>query len=340
MVEEIVRRYQPEQSAESGKMTKFRLGAICLVFVVAALALTILGLWAPKTDTENLAGQITSLRQENSQIQSRLDEITERLEAMSQSAVLTDYSMELMDVSLDFAEEFALPEPDISLGTATVQTDVQITFGKLSLAAIPVSREEGDAAFLSVQLNGHEVAAVPCIWSSGAYRAEFVLPVTDGYEYCFVLERAGHQQLQYLRRTGCEALREMTASSYIMVDPTEILYDGTKLVIKDMTYSYYLCDLGMERGWTWEKLDFVLVQDGTEISRYTNTPAHELPEETVSPGGLARIMMASFPTENLQEGADIRLYIDAELSSGVTARVWVMSMALQKGEIEYGIIAN
>jgi hypothetical protein len=310
------------------------------VFVVAALALTILGLQEPETDTENLAGQIASLRQENSQIQARLDEITERLEAMGEGNILTDYTMELIEVSRELEPDFAQRELDIHLGTVTVQEDEPVTFARLAITALPQQRQEGDNASLAVFLEGHQIVSAPMSWHQNAYRTEFVLPVADGYEYCFVLERAGHQQLQYLRRTGCEALREMTASSYIMVDPTEILYDGTKLVIKDMTYSYYLCDLGMERGWTWEKLDFVLVQDGTEISRYTNTPAHELPEETVSPGGLARIMMASFPTENLQEGADIRLYIDAELSSGVTARVWVMSMALQKGEIEYGIIAN
>ena len=54
MVEEIVRRYQPEQSAESRKMTKFRLVAICLVFLAATIALTLLGLRKPHADTQNL----------------------------------------------------------------------------------------------------------------------------------------------------------------------------------------------------------------------------------------------------------------------------------------------
>ncbi len=339
MVEEIVQRYQPEPEAKQGKMEKLRLGLVCLVALSAILALTILGLRKPDAETQNLVGQITSLRQENQEIQSRLDAITGQLEAMGQGAVLTDYSMELVDVSLDFADQYVPKQMDAGPGTSVV-TDIQITFAKLFFQAIPQQRQEEDAASLVVYLNGREVSTVPLDWMDNAYRAEFVLPVNDGYEYCFVLDRAGSQQRQSLRQTGYTDLAELTAIELEMFDPTEILYDGTKLVIKDMTYSYYLCGLGMERGWTWEKLDFVLVQDGTEISRYAKTPAHELPDGTVSPGGVARIMMASFPTDDLQEGADIRLYIDAELSSGVTARVWVMSMALQKGEIEYGIISN
>ena len=340
MVEEIVRRYQPEQSAESGKMTKFRLGAICLVFLVAALALTILGLWAPKTDTENLAGQITSLRQENSQIQSRLDEITERLEKIGQDAILTDYKMELLEVSPTLDPDIPEREFTISLGTASIQADFQVTFAKLSLTALPLQWEEGDTADLTVYLDGREITNIPLSRNHSAYRSEFVIPVVDGYEYFFVLERNGVRKMQHLKNTGCEQLAGMTAPTFTMFEPTDILYDGDTLAIEDLTYSFYLPDFGMEHRWDWEKIDLILAVNKEEVSRVEEGPWRQPDEDGVSPGGVAHILHARFPAQSLQEGDDIRLYIDVELSSGVTARVWLLAMALVDGKIEYGIIAN
>ena len=337
-IEEIVRRCQPKPEAEQQGMSKVRLFAICLVFVVAALALTILGLQEPETDTENLAGQITSLRQENSQIQARLDEITERLEAMGEGTILTDYTMELMEISRDLETDIDDHEPYLRL--TSVRENEPTTFAKLSVTALPQQRQDGDRASLSVFLEGYEIANIPLGWYQSAYRAQFVLPVVDGYEYCFILDREGTQQMQYLKHTGCDQLADMTAPSFTMFEPTDILYDGDTLAIEDLTYSFYLPDFGMEHRWNWEKIDLVLVVNGEEISRIEEGTWRQPDEDGVSPGGVAHILHARFSAQNLQEGDDIRLYIDAELSSGVTAKIWLLSMALVDGKIEYGIIAN
>lgn len=327
-IEEIVRRCQPK--SEEIQMKKAVLGSICLIFLAATLALTVLGLRKPNTDTQNLSSQISSLRQENSQIQSRLDEITERLEAMGEGAVLTDYTMELIEVSREL---------DIHLGTVTVQEDEPVTFARLAITALPQQRQEGDNASLAVFLEGHQIVSAPMSWHQNAYRTEFVLPVADGYEYCFILDRDSIQQMQYLKYTGCDQLAGMTAPSFTMFEPTDILYDGDTLGIKDLTYSFYLSDFGMDQRWDWEKIDLVLVSNGEEVSRIEEGPWQQ-PEEGVSPGGVMHILHAAFPATGLQEGDDIRLYIDATLSSGVTAKVWLLAMALVSGDVEYSLIAN
>lgn len=334
-IEEIVRRCQPK--SEETQMKKAVLGSICLIFLAATLALTVLGLRKPNADTQNLSNQISSLRQENSQIHSRLDEITEQLESLSEGAVLADYTMELMEVSRDLETDIIDHEPYLRL--PFVQENEPTTFAKLSVTALPQQRKDGDRASLSVFLEGYEITNIPLGWYQSAYRAQFVLPVFDNYEYCFILDRDGTQQMQYLKHTGFDQLAGMTAPSFTMFEPTDILYDGDTLGIKDLTYSFYMPDFGMEQRWDWERIDLVLVANGEEISRLEEGPWQQ-PEEGVSPGGVMHILHAAFPATGLQEGDDIRLYIDATLSSGVTARVWLLAMALVKGEIEYGIIAN
>lgn len=335
-IEEIVRRCQPK--SEEIQMKKAVLGSICLIFLAATLALTVLGLRKPNTDTQNLSSHISSLRQENSHIQSRLDEITERLEAMGEGAVLTDYTMELMEVSRDLETDIVDHEPYLRL--TCVPENESVTFAKLSVTALPQQRQDGDRASLSVFLEGCEITNIPLGWYQGAYRALFVLPVLDGYEYCFILDRDSIQQMQYLKYTGCDQLAGMTAPGFTMFEPTDILYDGDTLAIKDMTYSFYLPDFGMEHRWDWETVDLVLVSNGEEVSRIEEGPWQQPDEDGVSPGGVMHILHAAFPATGLQEGDDIRLYIEAELSSGVTAKVWLLAMALVSGDVEYSLIAN
>lgn len=338
MVEEIVQRYQPKAEEEQQGMKKIRLIAAWLVFLVAVVALTILGLRKGNTNVDNLTNQISTLRQENSLIQSRLDEITERLEAIGQDAILTDYKMELLEVSPALEPDIPEREFDVSLGTASIQTDIQLTFARLSIAALPLQRQEGDEAWLTVFLEGREITTIPLSWQGSAYRSEFVIPVRDGYEYCFVQSREGVQQLQYLKNTGCDLLDGMIAPTFTMFEPGTIRYHDGKLLIEDLTYSFYLKNFGMEAGWTWDKVDLVLTINDEEVHRIGDGFTPE--DGYVSPGGLRMIKLATFPAPDLQEGDDIRLYVDCELSSGVTAKVWLLSMALVNGKIEYGIIAN
>jgi len=339
MVEEIVQRYQPKSEAEQQGMQKFRLIAICLVFLVAAVSLVVLGLRRPDANVENLTNQISTLRQENSQIQSRLDEITEQLENMGRDAILTDYEMELLEVSLALEPDIPEPEYDVSLGSASVQVDYQVTFARLSLAAMPQTRQEGDEAWLAVFLEGREITTIPLSWQGSAYRSEFVIPVSDGYEYCFVQSREGVQQMQYLKNTGCEDLKGLTDPTFTMFEPESITYNGKNLVFKTLTYSFSLSDFGLNNRWDWEKIDLVLMVNGEEVGRIEEGPWRQPSELGVSPGGLTTRYDVSFPVEGLQEMDDIRLYIDAELSSGVTAKGWLLSMALVDGKIHHGIIA-
>ena len=148
------------------------------------------------------------------------------------------------------------------------------------------------------------------------------------------------KELKVLKNTGCEQLVGMTNPTFTMFEPADILYDGDTLSIEDLIYSYYLPDFGMEHRWDWEKIDLILVVNREEVSRVEEGPWRQPDEDGVSPGGLAHILHARFPVTDLQEGDDIRLYIDVELSSGITARVWLMAMALVDGKVEYGIMAN
>jgi len=341
MVEEIVQRYQPKQPAEDPQMKKAVLGSICLVFLAATIALTILGLRKPHADTQNLTSQISTLRQENSQIQSRLDDINARLEAMGEGAVLTSYNMELLDVSPDFAEDYEAPTLDISLGSAvigsSISTDFQVAYGKLSFTAVPQNWKEEDCAALAVFLRGRQVASVPLYWQDSAYRAEFVLPIADGYEYCFIQERTGVQARQYLRQTGCADLEKLTGIEVVVFEPDDMLYDGDTLRIQAFSYAYYPPELAVKHNWHWTKIDFVLYVNGEEVARYADHLPHASDSEPISSACLRNIVGLTFETDALKDGDDIRLYIEMEMTSGISLREYICFIELNDGKIEYNI---
>lgn len=193
-------------------------------------------------------------------------------------AVLTKYSMELENVSLSYGEDFQSDKVQLP----SQITDTQVSYGKLSFSAVPLDHEETDTACLVIIREELEVFRILCDWQNTAYRTEFVLPVLDGYVYCFVLERNGIQQLQYLRETGCEALAAMTAMKFEVFEPKEVTYNETDLVFVNQAYAYYMPELGVENNWRWEQIDFVLENNNEEIARYSDHLPHASPEEPTS----------------------------------------------------------
>lgn len=342
MVEEIVRRYQPKPEKP---MKKVVLGSLCLLLLVLSIAITA---WVVREEnhySKNLFSNITALRQENIDLQTRLDDINARLESMGEGAVLTSYQMELLDISPEFAAECAeyeAPEFDIFLGTAVIEssmtTDFQTAFGKLSFTAVPQSREEQDNAALAVFFEGQQVASVPLDWVSSAYRAEFVLPILDGYEYCFIQEQDGTQHRQYLRQTGCADLDELAGIEVVVFEPNDILYDGDTLRIQAFSYAYYPPELAVKHNWHWTKIDFVLYANGEEAARYSDDLPHASDTELISSACLSNMAGLTFETDALKDGDDIRLYIEMELDSGISLRKCICYMELENGKVKYNMI--
>ena len=341
MVEEIVRRYRPKPESQ---MKKALLGSLCLLFLVLAVAVTARIVREENHYSKNLFSNITSLKQDNIDLHDRLDDINARLEAMGEGAVLTGYKMELLDVSPEFAAECAeyeAPEFDIFLGTAVIEssmtTDFQTAFGKLSFTAVPQNRQEQDTAALAVFMGTRQVASVPLTWNGSLYQAEFVLPVMDGYEYCFIQERAGAQDRQYLRQTGCADLEELAGIEVVFFEPDDILYDGDTLRIQAFSYAYYPPELAVKHNWHWTKIDFVLYANGEEVARYADHLPHASDAEPISPACLSTMAGLTFETDALKDGDDIRLYIEMEMTSGISLRKNICFMELKDGKIEYTI---
>lgn len=338
MVEEIVRRYRPKPESQ---MKKALLGSLCLLLLVLAVAITARLVREENHYSKNLFTNITSLKQDNIDLHDRLDDINARLEAMGEGAVLTGYKMELMDVSPEFAAEYKAPELDISLGSATIgsslTTDFQITFGKLSFTAVPQNRQEQDSAALAVFMGARQVALVPLEWNGSLYRTEFVLPITDGYEYCFIQERDGAQDRQYLRQTGCADLEELAGIEVVVFEPDDILYDGDTLRIQAFSYAYYPPELAVKHNWHWTKIDFVLCANGEEVARYSDDLPHASDTELISSACLSNMAGLTFETDALKDGDDIRLYIEMEMTSGISLRQYICFMELKDGKIEYTI---
>ena len=203
-LEEIVRQYQP-------KPTGHRL-TVALTAIIAIAAVCITSFFQ-KPEPTDYSGQIDAIHQENLSIQSQLDTINGRLEAIS--AGLANYSFELVGVSAEYADLFIPTEPTVSPGTATVQTDtdVDIDFALLSFGAVPQSRDETESVFLGVFYHDRIISKIPLDWINGVYHAVFSLPLADGYEYCFIRVQNDAEQWYDLRQTGYSNLTEIVSST-------------------------------------------------------------------------------------------------------------------------------
>lgn len=130
------------------------LSAAALVCALAALALSVFAIGALGRQAE----EIQALKQENTQLQTRLEENS------AQSA------------------------SGLALWTLTPVAWPDAAGADIAFAATPTAYREGMTAVLSIRLEGKVVESIPCQWDGSAFTAAASLPAADGYSYYCLLE--------------------------------------------------------------------------------------------------------------------------------------------------------
>lgn len=178
MVEQIVRRYQPQEPAPEQKPKRTWLKITAGAVVVIA-ALGVLSNFEERLNA-NTAG-LSGLNSTLNNIQNQLGDVTGRLEELAQGEkLLIDYRVEKAQAWED-------------------GTGADITF-----VLAPNSRQDGESAYVAVRRGDSQPQRFECEWDGSVYTATVSLQALDGYEYYFVAEPYTGTLQQRLENTGVE----------------------------------------------------------------------------------------------------------------------------------------
>ena len=254
MIEEIVKRYQPEPTVvtqtvvkKEGKGFKVLAGfGIALAVILAIIALNKI----QKLPDYN--HQLNNISTNYHNVQSQLGVLSQQLDDLAKGEqLLTEYSC--------VAKGF----PDLS--------GAEITF-----RATPRQWQDGDIGLLVARLDGEEVTTAQCSFSGSGYTAVLELPPADGYSYCFVQCHAdGSREQQILEdvdhycvyvaeglRINCQG--DVSWHEDVVKQPGKVnLYpDSCQIYMHPPTIVNWEDDL------TWEYAQLVFLRSGEELRRY------------------------------------------------------------------------
>lgn len=219
----------------------------------------------------------------------------------------------------DKLDELAAGEKLLSEYTLEAAAWEDMTGATVRFTALPNNTQAGDQAWLSVRLDGAEVANALCTMDGSAYTASIDLPAANGYSYYFqVVHTGGGSSQQPLAEADhmCENLKSALSGS-LYVDIPGYFIGGGRLGISTQIYreSPYLEALGTPV--TWSRVELVLFLNGEELERL------DMLEYT--DGAMSRSMVweqvdtdVSFAIPDLAEGDVLLLSIEADLSNGTT----------------------
>ncbi len=219
----------------------------------------------------------------------------------------------------DKLDELAAGEKLLSEYTLEAAAWEDMTGATVRFTALPNNTQAGDQAWLSVRLDGAEVANALCTMDGSAYTASIDLPAANGYSYYFqVVHTGGGSSQQPLAEADhmCENLKSALSGS-LYVDIPGYFIGGGRLEISTQIYreSPYLEALGTPV--TWSRVELVLFLNGEELERL------DMLEYT--DGAMSGSMVweqvdtdVSFAIPDLAEGDVLMLSIEADLSNGTT----------------------
>lgn len=323
MVEEIVRRYQPQPEPMEKKFPWII--AVCLF--AAALIIAVSLFFPRNSGDQDYSQQISSLSSNYQSIRQQLSELSGRVEDIASAAETADellltYEFQFGEVNED--GELPADPPGDGILIADIPT-ARITF-----TAVPKQHAESDRAFLAVLLEGHLVQQAECYWQGAGYAAEISLWLVDGYEYRFVTEHPdGTQQIQVLEEYIYSNLGYFTSLS-CEATPVKADYNFGEWVLEVHNCHVRACKpvLGDNANAQWAEAGLILYRNGEEIQRRID-PADINPWETEL---IQEYSSYHYRNVKLEEGDELELTFYAALDNGMSSETVVGRWAVQDGK--------
>lgn len=315
-IEEIVLHYHPKKQPLS-------IWKKVLIGIAAALVLCLGITWVSKWNNESsmLAftyGQVQNINVQNANIQSQLDSLSARLDAMTQAEteqtkLLSDYSFEL------------------EVWTDTPGADV-------TFSAVPKNWTEGDSAYLSFQIPGEDAIRSDCKWDGAFLTAAVPLEAQDGYSICLTIvhtDGALEQQVLYDYR-----LKDLSSMLTVFCDVTwgtgKFSTKTGELELTLTNYDIHIARPGIASDtdqYVWKSVEFLLYRNTAHGQELIGTcdllkddgDIQESFEIWFTP-------TVSFIIDEIADGDGLELWVKTEMSNGMSATEMAGSWAYVGGE--------
>lgn len=303
MVEEIVRRYQPQPEKK-----KFPWAIAVAVF---ACVLAIAALLRNPVSVQDYT-EIAGLRSGYQSIQNELQSLSGRVEDIASAAEEGEKLLQ--------SHEFQLVSLNRTTNTAI-----------LSFTAYPKKWAQDSTGWLSISREGEQVFYEACDWNGASCAVQAELPIADGYEYCFILHQGdGTQQIQILEEYNYDALAYGTSLHCNLTSSSFSYNPRTWTFVMDRCYiTAEKPTLGDFADIRWTEAGLILYQNGGELERRTvsyetNTGNYELYLEYFD---------LNFRNVKLEENDQLVLTFYAALENGMSIETAVGRWTLKSGAL-------
>lgn len=304
MIEEIVKRYQPEQTVVTQTVVKkegrgFKVLAVLGIAVAVILAATALNKIQKLPDYNH---QLNNISNNYYNVQGQLATLSGQLEELAKGErLLTEY----------FCTAAGLP--DLS--------GAEITF-----RATPRQWQEGDTGFFVVRLYEQDVAQAECSFSGSSCTAMIEMSPADGYSFCFIQVHAdGSREQQILEdvdhycvyvaeglRINCQGDIPWHGDVGKQSGKINLYPDSCQIFMHPPTIVNWEDDL------TWEYGQLIFLQNGQELRRYDLLKQENMFMEPAVSGWY---LDTAFWIEDLvipmQDQDRVSVMLEAKLSNGM-----------------------
>ena len=253
MIEEIVKRYQPEQTVVTQTVVKkegrgFKVLAVLGIAVAVILAATALNKIQKLPDYNH---QLNNISNNYYNVQGQLATLSGQLEELAKGErLLTEY-------------------------TCTAAGLQDLSGAEITFRATPRQWQEGDTGFFAVRLYEQDVAQVECSFLGSSCTAKIEMSPADGYSFCFIQVHAdGSREQQILEDVDyyCVNVREglqINCQGDVSWHEDVVKQPGKVNLYPDFCQVYLstpaLVTWGNDLTWTHAQLFFL--QNGREIKR-------------------------------------------------------------------------
>ena len=190
----------------------------------------------------------------------------------------------------------------------------------VTVTAVPSAYDETHTAAISVQLNGTEVAFVPCEWNGSAYTATVELEAANGYGYYFIITTADgvptRMELNSPSNITDDTLvyMETALNAYADLKIDDWGNQDGKLVLKSGFAQVQMPRLTADGETAYAGSQLVLKYNGEEVQRQSiNLPDGE---------GIGRYELAlsnvTIELPELHDDGILQLWLEATLTNGQT----------------------
>ena len=294
VLEQIVRKYHMPQ--------KRRIGWLSVLVSLVAMVVAFVAISKMNSYTQNGDAQFQDSSSDYTMLQNQLQDLSDDYRVLKNQ--LGDVAVQLE------AMEGLLSDYEV---TAAVSEDKK--GAEISFSGVPKHWQEGDTAYLCVQLRNQNIAEIKCETDGVRYTAKLTLPADNGYTYYYIshhddgsteqqLLQSAYYYASYIK-DGLRAKGSVSVDVAAAVDSLTLKYAHVYLEIPPL----YM----QKESLIWTKLEAVAYKNDEELLRQDLFADWKEKEgyTGVSTVGL----MEELPAENIPavDGDVITLWIEAQV---------------------------